>query len=114
MVLLEPSEKRSSFLRYMIGSLGLPGMTVVTAKLEDYIERQDAAQIFDYIVVRALKVDRLGLGLGELLKPGGKAILYRAERVGKGYKLASLALLEELEYELPSGYGHRVLSVFSK
>lgn len=114
MVLLEPSEKRSSFLRYMIGSLGLSKMTVVTAKLEDYIERQDAAQIFDYIVVRALKVDGLGLELGELLKPGGRAILYRAERVGKGYELASLALLEELEYELPSGYGHRVLSVFSK
>ncbi len=114
MVLLEPSEKRSSFLRYMIGSLALSQITVVTAKLEEYIERQGVAQIFDYIVVRALKVDGLDLELGRLLKPGGKAILYRAERVGKGYKLASLALLEELEYELPSGYGHRVLSVFSK
>lgn len=87
---------------------------MVTAKLQEYIERQGVAQIFDYIVVRALKVDGLGLELGRLLKPGGKVILYRAERVGNGYELPSLALLEELEYELPSGYGHRVLSVFSK
>jgi len=49
-----------------------------------------------------------------LLKPGGKVILYRAERVGGGVSLGNLALLKELEYELPSGYGHRVLSVFAK
>lgn len=114
MVLLEPSEKRSSFLRYMIGSLGLPGMTVVTAKLENYVSRQDTVQIFDYIVVRAWKVEGRGLEIGKVLKPGGKAILYRAEKVGRGFDLGSLALLDELEYELPSGYGHRVLSVFSK
>ncbi len=114
MVLLEPSEKRSSFLRYMIGTLGLRKMAVVTAKVEDYIERQESAQIFDCLVVRALKVDGRGLELGKLLKPGGKAVLYRAERVEKGFELANLALLEEVEYELPSGYGHRVLSVFSK
>jgi hypothetical protein len=41
-------------------------------------------------------------------------ILYRAEPVPKGFELADLALVQELEYELPSDYGHRVLSVFSK
>lgn len=114
MVLLEPSEKRSSFLRYMIGSLDLQNMTVTTAKLEGYVKRKDAVQAFDYIVVRALKVDGWGAALAELLKPGGKVILYRAERVGGGVSLGNLALLKELEYELPSGYGHRVLSVFAK
>ncbi len=114
MVLLEPSEKRCSFLRYMVGSLGLQKMTIVTSKLEDYARRQNTGQAFDYIVARALKVDEWGAELAELLRPGGKVILYRAERVGKSFQLANLALLEELEYELPSGYGHRVLSVFSK
>ncbi|MBS0169261.1 MAG: 16S rRNA (guanine(527)-N(7))-methyltransferase RsmG [Nitrospira sp.] len=114
MVLLEPSEKRSSFLRYMIGSLGLRDMAVVTAKFEDYVRRPASAQAFDWLVVRALKVEGWRAEIGALLKPGGKAILYRAERVGKGFGLDSLALLEEVEYELPSGYGHRVLSVFAK
>lgn len=114
MVLLEPSEKRGSFLRYMVGSLRLQEMTIVTSKLEDYARRQSAGQMFDYIVARALKVDQWGAELAGLLRPGGKVILYRAERVGKSFTLANLALLEELEYELPSGYGHRVLSVFSK
>ncbi len=112
--LLEPSEKKGSFLRYMIGSLGLQRVTVATAKLEDYVERRNDGRLFDYIVVRAFKVDGLGLLLSKLLKPGGKVILYRAEKVRPGFELASLALMEEVEYELPSGCGHRVLSVFSK
>ncbi len=112
--LLEPSEKKGSFLRYMIGSLGLRQVTVATAKLEDYVERRADRRAFDYIVVRAFKVDGFGRLLMGLLKPGGKVVLYRAERVRRGFDLAGLALVEEVEYELPSGYGHRVLSVFSK
>ncbi|MCW5797688.1 MAG: 16S rRNA (guanine(527)-N(7))-methyltransferase RsmG [Nitrospira sp.] len=111
--LLEPSEKKGSFLRYVIGSLGLRQMTVVPAKLEQYVRRQNR-RTFNYIVVRAFKVDESGRLLADLLKPDGKVILYRAERIPRGFALAGLALVDEVEYELPSGYGHRVLSVFSK
>jgi 16S rRNA (guanine527-N7)-methyltransferase len=112
--LLEPSEKKGSFLRYVIGSLGLQGVTVATAKLEDYVNRIHVQGRFDYIVVRAFKVDHLGEELSALLKPAGKLVLYRAERVGPRFGLAGLALVEEVEYELPAKYGHRVLSVFAK
>ena len=112
--LLEPSEKKGSFLRYMIGSLGLLQVTVATAKLEDYVEPRADRRVFDYIVVRAFKIDELGRLLVNLLKSDGKVVLYRAERIRRGFDLAGLALVEEVEYELPSGYGHRVLSVFSK
>ena len=112
--LLEPSEKKGAFLRYVVGSLGLVGATVATAKLEDYASRGNVHRRFDYIVVRAFKVDECGLALSTLLKPDGKLVLYRAERVPRGFELAGLALIEEVEYELPAKYGHRVLSVFSK
>lgn len=111
--LLEPSEKKGAFLRYMVGSLGLQGVTVSTSKLQQYASRV-SRRAFNYIVVRAFKVDESGQLLADLLKPGGKVILYRAEPVPKGFVLAGLALAEEVEYELPSDYGHRVLSVFSK
>ncbi|MBI4001712.1 MAG: 16S rRNA (guanine(527)-N(7))-methyltransferase RsmG [Nitrospira defluvii] len=112
--LLEPSEKKSSFLRYVIGSLGLQRATVATVKLEDYVNRRSNRRLFDYIVVRAFKVDNLGLALGSLLRDGGKVVLYRASKVDRDFKLDSLALIREVEYELPSGCGHRTLSVFSK
>ncbi|MEK6803959.1 MAG: 16S rRNA (guanine(527)-N(7))-methyltransferase RsmG [Nitrospirota bacterium] len=112
--LLESSEKKGAFLRYVVGSLGLPSVTVATAKLEDYANRGQAQERFDYIVVRAFKVDECGLALATLLKPDGKLVLYRAEKVGRSFGLAGLALIKEVEYELPAQYGHRVLSVFSK
>ena len=112
--LLEPSEKKGAFLRYVVGSLGLQGVTVATAKLKDYANRGNVPGRFDYIVVRAFKVDGFGLALSTLLKPDGKLVLYRAEKVGRDFDLAGLALVNEVEYELPAEYGHRVLSVFSR
>lgn len=112
--LLEPSEKKGAFLRYVVGSLGLQGVTVATAKLEDYAGRENVQGRFDYIVVRAFKVDTFGLELSTLLKPDGKLVLYRAEKVPGSFELAGLALSKEVEYELPAKYGHRVLSVYSK
>ncbi len=112
--LLEPSEKKGSFLRYLIGSLGLHGVSVATIKFENYLDRESNRRLFDYIVVRAFRVDTLGLALGNLLNDRGKLVLFRASKVERDFKLDSLALIQEVEYELPSGYGHRTLSVFSR
>ena len=112
--LLEPSEKKGAFLRYVVGSLGLQNVTVTTAKLEDYAGRGNAQGRFDYIVVRAFKVDQFGMALSTLLKQDGKLVLYRAEKVPRSFELVGLALIKEVEYELPARYGHRVLSVYSK
>ena len=112
--LLEPSEKKGAFLRYVVGSLGLQNVTVTTAKLEDYAGRGNAQGRFDYIVVRAFKVDQFGMALSTLLKQDGTLVLYRAQKVPRSFELVDLALIKEVEYELPAKYGHRVLSVFSK
>lgn len=112
--LLEPSKKKSSFLRFVIGSLNIRQATVATMKLEDYVRRSGGRRLFDYIVVRAFKVDSMGALLGSLLKEGGRVVLFRTTKVERNFRLDNLALIQEVEYELPSGYGHRTLSVFSK
>lgn len=112
--LLEPSEKKSAFLRFVIGSLNLEKASVATSKLENYVRRAGVLGRFHYIVVRAFKVDRLGAMIGSLLRDGGKVILYRTTRIEQSFRFDNLDLIQEVEYELPSGYGHRTLSVFSK
>jgi len=82
--------------------------------LEDYASRGNIQGRFDAIVVRAFKVDEFELALSTLLKPDGKLVLYRAEKVARSFESVGLALIKEVEYELPAKYGHRVLSVFSK
>jgi 16S rRNA (guanine527-N7)-methyltransferase len=112
--LLEPSEKKGAFLRYVVGALDLRHATVTTGKLEDYVERRGSHRVYDYIVVRALRVDQLGFALEPVLNEGGKVVLYRSEKMGPDFLINGLALVGEVEYELPAGYGHRVLTVLSK
>ena len=112
--LLEPSEKKGAFLRFAIGSLNLLKASVATAKLENYVIRPGVLRRFDYIVVRAFKVDTLGAMIGSLLKDEGKVVLYRTAKIEQNFTHDNLALIQEVEYELPSGYGHRALSVFSR
>ena len=113
-VLLEPSEKKSSFLRFVIGSLNIRQATVATSKLENYVSRSGTQRLFQYIVVRALKIDMMGAMLASFLKEGGKVVLFRSAKAERNFRLESLALIQEVEYDLPLGYGHRTLSVFSK
>ena len=112
--LVEPSEKKSAFLRFVIGSLNIAQATVTTTKLENYVRRSGVRRLFDYVVVRAFKVDQMGAMLASLLKESGRIVLYRTCKVEPNFRLNDLALIKEVEYELPSGYGHRTLSVFSK
>jgi 16S rRNA (guanine527-N7)-methyltransferase len=114
MRLLEPNQKKSAFLRYMIGVLHMREARVITRKLEDYASLPESQGVFDYVVVRAYNVLGVGHLIGSLLADTGKLILYRSSRIEKDFKLASLALHEEVEYELPDSYGRRVLSSFAK
>lgn len=110
---LEPNEKKAAFLRYLIGTLKLNNAKVISCKIEDCSDRIQGGRAYDCIVVRAFKVDSYGEVIRGLLKPGGVLVLYRAARVEPDFRLEGLALLHEVEYELPSGLGHRVLSIFS-
>jgi 16S rRNA G527 N7-methylase RsmG len=98
----------------MMGALRLDEVQVITRKLEDYATLPETKGIFDYVVVRAYNILGAGPLLGSLLADTGKLILYRSSRIEKDFKLSSLALHEEVEYELPDGYGRRVLSSFAK
>ena len=87
---------------------------VVTLGLEDYVMQPEVQGMFDYVVVRAYKVTGRGNLLASLLNDRGKLILFRSAKTERDFALSSLALVDEVEYELPSGYGHRVLSIFQK
>ena len=112
--LLEPNQKKCAFLRYMIGVLNMGDAQVVSRGIEDYVMQPEVQGMFDYVVVRAYKVTGMGNLLASLLNDRGKLILFRSAKTERDFALSSLALVDEVEYELPSGYGHRVLSIFQK
>jgi 16S rRNA (guanine527-N7)-methyltransferase len=69
MVLLEPLQRRATFLEEVVADLQLPGVTVVRARAEDYARQ---APGHDMVVARAVApLDRLIGWAMPLLRPGG-------------------------------------------
>lgn len=111
--LLEPSQKKTAFLRHLIGKLNLRDATVLAKRVENL--KRDAAlpEAFRWIVTRAVKVSELLPAFLPLLEANGRIILCRAETLGSETRLDGLQIQEEIAYTLPRGYGSRVLTVLA-
>jgi len=110
LVLVEPIQKKCSFLNSMIGLLTLHDVSTFNGTIEQYAKRP-LHQSIDVVVVRALKFQEIRKHISTVLSSSGKVVLYRAEplshqEIGKEFHLAS-----ETALDLPQGSGKRVISV---
>lgn len=109
-LLLEPLERRATFLNEVIEELGLRNTTVARGKAAEFQGK------FDVVTARAVApMDRLLAWCWHLLLPGGRILAMKGERAGE--ELASTPLSrytgasgEILEPTLPTG-GCKVISV---
>jgi len=108
--LLEPNEKKTSFLRHLIGTLDLKNVMVVSKNLGDYSRDSTHRSRFTYIATRALSAAQILPFATALLQPLGRMILCRTKPLtsdpGHG-----LTITSDIEYDLPYGFGHRVLTI---
>ena len=111
-VLLEPNSKKVSFLLYVIGTLELRNVQVVNQTLEQFVDT--TVEHFDHVLIRALSQDTWGRRVAGLLSPSGSVLAYRADRIQPENVPLEMRLLREWSYELPFGYGRRVLAVLGK
>jgi 16S rRNA (guanine527-N7)-methyltransferase len=110
-VLIEPSHKKSSFLRTVVGALKLENAAIFAGTVEDYAAKQSGAMA-DMLVLRALRFDQVAETSLCLLKPAGRLVLYGTEK--KGHVVNGLSLECQHEVSLPMNHGRRVLTVFRK
>jgi 16S rRNA (guanine527-N7)-methyltransferase len=111
LILLEPSQKKTAFLRHLIGTLDLIRATVLPKRIQEIVRDPEYQGRFASIVTRALGVGKLLRFIPPLLSKQGKVILCRARPLEDRMDLCGLKITKEIEYELPRGYGHRVLTV---
>lgn len=107
--LLEPSQKKAAFLHHMIGLLGLAGIAVLIARIEDLKPGQ--AGPFDLVTSRAVRTELILAEAPRLLAPGGQVLLFRASPmsdVPSGYRL-----VRETSFTLPFTGAPRTLSLLS-
>ena len=112
MILVEPSQKKCSFLRSIVGVLKLEPVTIYSGDLKQYAA-QEPRPLVDVIVTRALRFDEIADLAALLLKAAGHVLLYRAKEM---VQLPSHAfqVSSNHDFALPRNHGRRVVTVLTR
>jgi len=110
LVLIEPVQKKCSFLNSVIGLLKLQDVSTFNDTIEQYATRPIRHAI-DIVVVRALKYQEIRKHIPALLTSKGKVVLYRTEAINKQEIGEEFHLVSETALILPQGSGNRVITV---
>jgi 16S rRNA (guanine527-N7)-methyltransferase len=113
LVLIEPVQKKCSFLNSVIGLLKLQDVSTFDGTIEQYAKRP-IRHVIDMVVVRALKYEEIRKHLPALLASKGKVVLYRTEAIKKQEIGEEFHLVNETALILPQGSGRRVVSVIER
>jgi 16S rRNA (guanine527-N7)-methyltransferase len=110
LVLVEPVQKKCSFLNSIIGLLKLQDVSTFDGTIEQYAKRS-IRHVIDTVVVRALKYEEIRKHIPALLTSKGKVVLYRTEAIKKQEIGEKFHLVNETALILPQGSGNRVVTV---
>ena len=111
--LIEPIQKKISFLHFIVGLLRLERVKIFYGTLEQFIMKNDSDQTFDYITTRALKHDFVLREGSRLLATGGKIILYSSNPINPLELGNNWSIGAEYLVDLPREFGQRVISILS-
>jgi 16S rRNA (guanine527-N7)-methyltransferase len=110
LTLVEPIQKKCSFLNSVIGLLKLQNVSTFCGTIEQYT-KQSLSNTIDMVVIRALKFEEIRKYLPKLLNSNGKVLLYRTENIKKQEIGEEFHLVNETDLILPEGSGRRVVTV---
>jgi 16S rRNA (guanine527-N7)-methyltransferase len=116
--LVEPIQKKCSFLASAVGVLKLEDIDIFSGTLRQYCgsERSPA----DIVTVRALRFEEIKDQLGNLVSSIGRIFLYRTETLSQkdlqsaGKPGWDLMIETQRHFSLPRNNGKRVISVLAK
>lgn len=122
LTLVEPREKRVAFLRHIIRTLGLQGVTIVAERLEAEPAMVERLGLFDLITSRAFAEMTGFLRLAApYCRPGGLLICMKGQKVDEELlawqadgRSDTLALVEKRPVHLPGKPLSRYLVLFRK
>ena len=82
--MVEAKTRKSAFLREVARQLGLDRVTVETSRFETLLTRPDLHESFDFVTIRAVRIDAGALiNLQALLKPAGQILLFSSSMLAK-------------------------------
>ena len=108
--LVEPVQKKISFLYYIVGLLRLQDVHIFYGTFDQFLGMKKTDDVYDYITTRALKYDVVLRGGSRLLGRGGRAIIYSSQPICSE-ELKGWCFVNQWEFDLPGKFGHRAISV---
>lgn len=108
--LLEPNEKKTSFLRHVIGTLDLKNVSVISKNIRDFSHMTAQHGRFSYVTTRAVEVAQVLPFSAVLLEAQGRVIVCLAKPLNIDPEKFGFTVSRAFDYELPYGCGHRVLT----
>jgi len=113
LVLIEPVQKKCSFLHSIVGSLKLLDVSIFPGTLQQYVTQKQYRH-GDLMVVRAIRFDEIEGQASVALKAKGKVVLYRTEKIGTNYPDGRFKAESEQSFSLPRSHGSRVITIMTR
>ncbi len=111
--LVEPSQKKTSFLRFIVGLFRLENVDIFEGNLDRFLDTLSAVGSYDYVTTRALKPNLIMNVGANLLRPGGMAIFYSSQLTSGISFLEPWQVVNRYLFDLPRGFGKRCISICS-
>ena len=112
--LVEPNQKKVAFLRLLIGRMGLKNIEVLSSRIEELTKDDANHGVFDWVVIKALRLESALPYVNNILSTAGKVICWRAEPARVLDDSWGLRFCDEVSHRLPFGLGERTLSILEK
>jgi 16S rRNA (guanine527-N7)-methyltransferase len=113
LVLIEPSKKKSSFLRYIVGSLKLQHVDIFEGSMEQFAEDLRSNELAHYLIARGIKFEFIIDLSKTILISTGKILLFLSSAVDKTRLGAQVVIQNEYAFNLPMEHGTRVITSLS-
>ena len=119
--LVESVGKKCEFLHAVVDKLGLSNMNIYSKRAEDLAREQIHREKYDAVTARAVaRMNTLSEYCLPFVRTGGVFVAYKSgdtteiDEAKSAYKILGAKLKSVEKYELPEGYGERVLAVVEK
>ena len=110
-LLMEPRGNKTAFLHNIIGKLELSGISVIQSRVEDFHSMLSDEEKCDVALCKGINIGHVLPFIDRILKKNGKLVVFRSGNIDNHHQLKDMEVCEEISYELPFGYGNRVLSI---
>ena len=110
--LIEPVQKKVSFLYSLVGQLQLKDVRIFYGTFENFHRVSGSDVKFDYVTARALKSDVILHREYDMLGECGKVILYQTQPLSESP--SGWSIIRQHRFTLPGRCGDRVIAVLGK